>query len=63
MSSSTARSPLDAATEVTIAAITAGSFESDQAVSDFQKDVVDFFDAVYKQAWQNTHLARYPHHE
>ena len=61
MSTTNARSPLDAAVEVTIAAISSGSFESDQAVQDFQKDVIDFFDAVYRQAWQNTHLAKYPH--
>ena len=63
MNVSNARSPLDTATEITVAAIAAGSFGSDRAVSDFQKDVVVFFDAVYKQAWQNTHLAKYPHDE
>ena len=61
MTTSTARSPLDAAVEITVAAISSGSFESDHAVQDFQKDVIDFFDSVYRQAWQNTHLAKYPH--
>ena len=60
MSTSEKRSALDAATEITIAAIAAGGFEPDQAVEEFQKDVVEFFDAIYKQAWQNTHLAKYP---
>ena len=63
MSTSTTRSALDAATEVTIAAITSGQFASSQVAEDFQKDVVDFFDAIYRQAWQNTHLAKYPHDE
>ena len=63
MSMNTTRSPLDAATEITIAAINSGSFASNQAALNFQQNVTDFFDAVYKQAWQNTHLAKYPHDE
>ena len=61
MNTSTTRSLLDAAVEITVAALNSGSFESAHAVEDLQKDVVGFFDAVYRQAWQNTHLAKYPH--
>ena len=47
------RTALDAATEITVAAMTAGKFSSNVPSSDFQKNVTDFFDAVYKQIEQN----------
>ena len=47
------RTVLDAATEITVAAITAEKISPIVPKQNFQKNVTDFFDAVYKQIEEN----------
>ncbi len=47
------RSILDAATEITVSAVSIGKLASNMAHPDFQKNVTEFFNAIYKQIEKN----------